>query len=62
MADNSNLLVVVDTNVPLCANGKSHVTAECVKICSREIKNIKEKGCILSCRLPTVNGGAGKKH
>jgi hypothetical protein len=47
MADNSNLLVVVDTNVPLCANGKSHVTAECVKICSREIKNIKEKGCIV---------------
>lgn len=38
--------VVVDTNVPLCANGKSHVSAECVRVCAREVRNIQNKGSI----------------
>lgn len=35
---------VVDTNVPLCANGQSHVSAKCVSVCARKIGDIQKRG------------------
>lgn len=38
---------VVDTNVPLCANGDSHVSSDCVLKCASKLGDIQKKGAVV---------------
>ena len=44
MTARDSTVTIVDTNVPIVANGKSHANRECVRSCSRALNTLVESG------------------